>query len=82
MANIWLSVKQTLISAGRFVQLLERRPSVRAAEGEVPPTCAGHLRIAAVGFSYAGCASRAVLKDFELDAPPVRRSCGTRREPR
>ena len=70
MANIWLSVTTTLLSASRFVQLLDRRPDVRAGEGHVPSSCAGHLVMRDVSFSYPGSVDRIVLRDLTLDAPP------------
>lgn len=69
MARIWLSVKTTLLSASRFVQLLERRPSVRPDEGITPDACAGHLQLTRVSFSYPGT-ERMVLRELEMDAPP------------
>ena len=70
MANIYLSITTTLLSASRFVQLLDRRADVRAGEGIVPSSCAGHLVLQNVSFSYPGSDERVVLRDLNLEAPP------------
>ena len=72
-ANIWLQIRQTLISAGRFVQLLDRRPRVRPCVGARPliRTCRGALELRDVSFCYPGMPRHAyVLRRFSLDAPP------------
>ena len=69
-AGIWLSVRQTLVSAGRFVQLLERRPEVRPNEGRTPAQCHGHLTVHNVSFHYPASAETRVLSGVSLDAPP------------
>ena len=70
-ASIWLSVRQTLVSAGRFVQLLERRPQVRPDEGRQPTArCAGHLVLQNVSFHYPASREALVLDGVSLDAPP------------
>ena len=71
-ANIWLQMEQTLISAGRFVQLLERRPSVVPRRGGKPLSCKGELELRNVAFRYPNTPIRGppVLKSFNLIAPP------------
>lgn len=75
LANIWLQTKQTLISAGRFVQLLERKPSIRfgvGARGARPggAPCTGELEMRGVSFGYPASGGAQVLRAFELHAPP------------
>lgn len=70
-ANLWLQIRSTLVAAGRFVTLLERKPSVASKDGALrPPACKGHLRICGVDFTYPQARGAPVLRDFELDAPP------------
>ena len=70
-ASIWLSVRQTLVSAGRFVQLLERRPHVRPGEGRQPfARCRGHLALQNVSFHYPASREALVLDSVSLEAPP------------
>ena len=69
-ANIWLQIRQTLISAGRFVQLLERKPSIPPGCGVKPRACEGSLEFRAVCFRYpATPLTSSVLTRFDLHAP-------------
>ena len=45
LVNMWLDMSNTLIAAGRFLQLMERRPSIVAGEGAMPPDCRGRLEL-------------------------------------
>ena len=75
-ANIWLQIRQTLVSAGRFVQLLERRPSIAFGVGARPPGApAGALELRGVTFAYPTAVTSSpgnppVLHSFDLSAPP------------
>lgn len=53
MANIWLQIRQTLVSASKFVQLLERRPAIPFGAGRRPrAACRGQLEMRGVSFGY------------------------------
>ena len=71
-ANIWLQIRQTLMSAGRFVQLLERKPAIPFGQGIAPPACQGHLEMRNVTFRYPSSDGSAppVLAGFDLSATP------------
>lgn len=71
-ARIWLEITQTLISAGRFVQLLDRKPRIAPRTGAKPTSCHGHLELRNVSFRYPRAPRTAfpVLRGFGLVAPP------------
>ena len=52
------------------MQLLERSPQVLPSQGHTPQTCAGHLQMQGVSFSYPSSQGRVVLKNFDLEARP------------
>ena len=55
-ANIWLQLRQNVLSAGRFVQLLERQPAVRPNAGDDPGArgerCRGELELRDVSAAF------------------------------
>ena len=70
MANIWINLRQVLVSAGRFLQLMDRRPGVVAGIGERPATCRGALELRDVTFYYPGATNMMVLEKMSFAAQP------------
>lgn len=70
LADLWISLKKTIASTGRFLQLLERQPEIRPDIGDAPPGCHGVLEFEDVGFAYASAPDTPVLRDVSFVAAP------------
>ena len=70
LAGIWLNTKQTLIAAGRFLSLLQRRPAILPSVGAEPASCRGHLELRDVSFAYPLAKECAVLKGLSFEVEP------------
>ena len=54
IANIWINLRQVLVSAGRFLQLMDRKPAIVGGVGHAPSSCRGALELRDVSFRYPG----------------------------
>ncbi|KAL1530114.1 hypothetical protein AB1Y20_001035 [Prymnesium parvum] len=70
LANIWLNTKQTLIAAGRFLQLMERQPAILAGVGDSPSSCLGLLEFRNVTFAYPAGIEVPVLRGLSFTVEP------------
>jgi ATP-binding cassette subfamily B protein len=70
MANIWINLRQVLVSAGRFLQLMDRWPGVVGGVGDAPASCRGALELRDVSFRYPGAAEQVVLERMSFTAEP------------
>jgi len=68
--DLWISLKTTIASTGRFLQLLERQPAVDPNGGLEPVECNGCVEFQGVGFAYASEPDRAVLTEIAFTAGP------------
>jgi ATP-binding cassette subfamily B protein len=70
LANMYMSLAETLISIGRFLQLLEREPAIAFGVGDAPPTCRGAVELRDVCFHYPHAPDAPVLKGISFVATP------------
>jgi len=70
LANIYLNLSETLISIGRFLQLLERQADIPFGTGARPTECNGALELRDVSFAYPSERTRPVLSHVSLVARP------------
>jgi ABC-type multidrug transport system fused ATPase/permease subunit len=70
LAGIWLNTKQTLIAAGRFLELMEREPLVAPSVGRSPGECRGCLELRGVGFAYPIAPQIPVLRGLSFRVEP------------
>ena len=70
LANMYMSLAETLISIGRFLQLLEREPAIAFGVGDAPPTCRGAVELRDVCFHYPHAPDAPVLQGISFVATP------------
>lgn len=70
LANLWINIKSTITSSGRFLQLLQRVPDIHPDRGEKPLTCTGELVLENVEFAYPAREDAPVLCGVQIVAKP------------
>ena len=70
IANIWINLRQVLVSAGRFLQLMDRKPAIVGGVGHTPSSCRGALELRDVSFRYPGATDMVVLERMSFVAAP------------
>ena len=68
MANIWISLRSTLASAGRFLQLMERKPEIVPNLGVQLHECHGDLDVRRISFAYPSARQTPVLAEVSFHA--------------
>ena len=63
-----MNIQTTVQAAGKFIDLIDERPSVLPGVGAEPPSCRGELEMVGVSFSYPSSKGVVVLSNFDLHA--------------